>query len=41
MGLVHSFSQKVEILPSLYLWENRPGICVSRHFKKEENLLGL
>ena len=41
MGLVHSFRQKFEILPSLYLWENRPGICVSRHFRKEERLFRL
>ena len=26
MGLVHAFGKKFKILPSLYLWENRPGI---------------
>ena len=41
MGLVHGFGQKFEILPFLYLWENRPGICDSRHFRKEERLFRL
>ena len=40
-GWVHAFGKKFQILPSLYLWENRPGICVLRHFRKEERLFRL
>ena len=40
-GWVHAFGKKFQILPSLYLWENRPGICVSRYFRKEERLFRL
>ena len=41
MGLVHAFGQKISNFTSLYLWENSPGICVSRHFRKEERLFRL
>ena len=37
-GWIHAFGQKFQILPSLYLWENRPGICVLRHFREAERL---
>ena len=41
MRLVHAFGQKISNFTSLYLWENSPGICVSRHFRKEERLFRL
>ena len=40
-GWVHAFGQKFQILPSLYLWESRPGISSSRHFRKKERFFRL
>ena len=40
-GVGPCFWSKISNFAILYLWENRPGICVSRHFRKEERLFRL
>ena len=40
-GVGPCFWSKIWNFASLYLWENSPGICVSRHFRKEERLFRL
>ena len=35
-GVGPCFWSKISNFASLYLWENRPGICVSRYFRKAE-----
>ena len=40
-GVGPCFWSKISNFASLYFWENRPGICVSRRFRKEERFFRL
>ena len=38
LGFFHGFGQKLAIFPPFYFRQDRPGMCVSRYYKKKKRL---